>query len=86
MACVSDYAIIHFPQISFYRKPWKIPKELTESFNHNRFLFNMAGSGRGIFSHVSALLASLEVAEDAGDSAPRRVGPGSTDPGGSMLM
>lgn len=63
LACVSDYVIIHFPQTSFYRKLWKIPKELTQSFNHNRFLFNMARSGWEILSHIDALMASFQLLE-----------------------
>lgn len=66
----------------FIGKCRKIPEELTESFNHNRFLFNMARSGRWIFSHICALMACFHLpgavvqkkTEDSG-SAPWRVGP-----------
>lgn len=66
----------------FIGKLRKIPKELTESFNHTRFLFNMARSGRWIFSYICALMACFHLpgavaqkkTEDSG-SAPRRVGP-----------
>lgn len=76
----------------FIGKRRKIPEELTESFNHNRFLFNMARSGRWIFSHICALMACFHLpgavvqkkTEDSG-SAPWRVGPPSihgVGPGG----
>lgn len=46
LAYVSDYAITHFPQISFYRKLWKIPEELTESFKPQQVSFNIKIMGR----------------------------------------
>lgn len=69
LAYVSDYAIIHFPQISFYRKLWKIPEELTESFQPQQVSFNikiMGKSGRGIifflffFKGMDSLVLSVQ--------------------------
>lgn len=60
--------MIRFPRISFYRKLWKIPKELTKSFKPQQVSFDTKTMGRseqriiifGLFGGRDSLVLSVQ--------------------------
>lgn len=60
--------MIRFPRISFYRKLWKIPKELTKSFKPQQVSFDTKTMGRseqriiffGLFWGMDSLVLSVQ--------------------------